>query len=282
MLNAIIRFALRQRMLIIALALFVSGYGTYLALKMPIDVFPDLDRPRVVVMTEAPGMAPEEVEALITFPIETALNGANGVEAVRSSSGVGISVIYVEFGFDTDIYNDRQVVTERLQLIQDRLPEGVRPQLAPISSIMGQVLLLGMWSEGNKTPPLELRRLGDWAIRQRLLTIPGVAQVFTMGGGRKQYQVLVDPEALLRYGVTLADVKAAMVASNENATGGYLDQQGPNELLVRALGRIQSIDDLRQVVVTIREGRPVSLAQVAQVIEGPQVKRGDSSAYIRS
>ena len=269
-------------MLIIAVALFVSGYGTYLALRMPIDVFPDLDRPRVVVMTEAPGMAPEEVEALITFPIETALNGANGVEAVRSSSGVGMSVIYAEFGFDTDIYNDRQVVTERLQLIQDRLPEGVRPQLAPISSIMGQVLLLGMWSDENKTPPLELRRLGDWVIRQRLLTIPGVAQVFTMGGGRKQYQVLVDPEALLRYGVTLADVKAAMVASNENATGGYLDQQGPNELLVRALGRIQSIDDLKQVVVTIREGRPVSLAQVAQVVEGPQVKRGDSSAYIRS
>jgi HME family heavy-metal exporter len=282
MLNAVIRFALRQRMLVIAVALFVTGYGTYVALKTPIDVFPDLNRPRVVVMTEAPGMAPEEVEALITFPIETTLNGANGVEAVRSSSGVGISVIYVEFDFGTDIYNDRQVVTERLQLVQDRLPEGVRPQLAPISSIMGQILMLGMWSEEGKTEPLELRTLADWAVRQRLLTIPGVAQVFTMGGGRKQFQVLVDPAALLRYGVRLDDVKAAVVASNENATGGYLDQQGPNELLVRALGRIQSIEDLKQVVITIRDGRPVSLAQVATVVEGPQVKRGDSSAYIRS
>jgi HME family heavy-metal exporter len=282
MLNAVIRFALHQRMLVIAVALFVTGYGTYLALNTPIDVFPDLNRPRVVVMTEAPGMAPEEVEALITFPIETTLNGANGVEAVRSSSGVGISVIYVEFDFGTDIYNDRQVVTERLQLVQDRLPEGVRPQLAPISSIMGQILMLGMWSQDGKTEPLELRTLADWAVRQRLLTIPGVAQVFTMGGGRKQFQVLVDPDSLVRYGVGLDDVKAAVVASNENATGGYLDQQGPNELLVRALGRIQSIEDLKQVVVTIREGRPVSLAQVARVIEGPQVKRGDSSAYIRS
>ncbi|QDT56544.1 Cobalt-zinc-cadmium resistance protein CzcA [Caulifigura coniformis] len=282
MLNAVIRFALHQRMLVIALALFLTGYGTYVALNTPIDVFPDLNRPRVVVMTEAPGMAPEEVEALITFPIETTLNGANGVEAVRSSSGVGISIIYVEFGFGTDIYNDRQIVTERLQLVQDRLPDGVRPQLSPISSVMGQILMLGMWSDGDRTNALELRTLADWAVRQRLLTIPGVAQVFTMGGGRKQFQVLVDPDAMLRFGVNLEEVKKAVVESNENATGGYLDQQGPNELLVRAIGRIQSLDDLRQVVVTIREGRPVSLAEVADVVEGPQVKRGDSSAYTRS
>jgi len=249
---------------------------------MPIDVFPDLNRPRVVVMTEAPGMAPEEVEALITFPIETALNGANGVEAVRSSSGVGISVIYVEFAYNTDVFNDRQVVNERLQLVTDRLPEGVKPQLAPISSIMGQILMLGMWSQDQKTDPLELRTLADWVVRQRLLTIPGVAQVFTMGGGRKQFQVLVDPESLLRYGVSLEQVKDAVVKSNENSTGGYLDQQGPNELLVRALGRIQSIADLEKVVVTIRQGRPVSLSEVARIVEGAQVKRGDSSAFVRN
>ena len=282
MLNAIIRFALHQRMLVMAIALFFTGYGTFLALRMPIDVFPDLNRPRVVVMTEAPGMAPEEVEALITFPIETALNGANGVEAVRSSSGVGISVIYVEFAYNTDVFNDRQVVNERLQLVTDRLPKGVKPQLAPISSIMGQILMLGMWSQDQKTDPLELRTLADWVVRQRLLTIPGVAQVFTMGGGRKQFQVLVDPESLLRYGVSLEQVKEAVVKSNENATGGYLDQQGPNELLVRALGRIQSIEDLQKVVVTIRQGRPVSLAEVARIVEGPQVKRGDSSAFVRN
>ncbi len=279
MLNAIIRFALRQRMIVLMLAVLVTGYGTYVAVRTPIDVFPDLNRPRVVVMTEAPGLSPEEVESLITFPIETALNGAHGVEAVRSSSGVGISVIYVEFGFSTDIYNDRQVVNERLQLLQGRLPNGVTPQLAPISSIMGQILMLGMFSEGDKTEPLELRTLADWVVRQRLLTIPGVAQVFTMGGGRKQFQILVDPEKLLRFGVSLQQVKDAVVNSNENATGGYLDQQGPNELLVRALGRVQTIEDIEQIVVTIREGRPVTLAQVAKVAAGAQTKRGDSAAF---
>ena len=281
MLNAIIRFALKQRLLTMAAALFLIGYGTWQALRAPIDVFPDLNRPRVVVMTEAPGMAPEEVEALITFPLETAMNGANGVQAVRSSSGVGMSVVYVEFDWGTDIYNDRQIVNERLQLVAERLPEGVQPQLAPVSSIMGQILMLGMWNDEDGTDPLEMRTLADWVVRQRLLTIPGVSQVFTMGGGRKQFQVLVDPDAMLRYGVTLHDVKTAVQNSNENATGGYLDEQGPNELLVRALGRVQSIDDLKKVVVTIRDGRPVALAQIASVVEGAQVKRGDSAAYTR-
>lgn len=281
MLNSVIRFALRQRLLVVALALFLVGYGTWQAMQAQVDVFPDLNRPRVVIMTEAPGLAPEEVETLITFPIETTMNGANGVQAVRSSSGVGISVIYVEFDWGTDIYNDRQIVNERLQLVQERMPKGVRPTLAPISSIMGQILMLGMWSDDRGTEPLELRTLGDWVIRQRLLTIPGVSQVFTMGGGRKQFQVLVDPDAMLRYGVTLRKVKEAVQNSNENATGGYLDEQGPNELLVRALGRVQSIDDLQKVVVTMREGQPVALAQIARVVEGPQVKRGDSAAYVR-
>lgn len=220
MLNAIIRFSLRQRLLVVAISLFLLGFGTWNSVNMDIDVFPDLNRPRVVVMTEAPGMAPEEVEALITFPLETALNGANGVEAVRSSSGVGISVIYVEFDWGTDIYNDRQIVMERLQLAQDRMPKGIKPQLAPISSIMGQIIMIGMWSEGGKSSPLEVRTLADWVVRQRLLTIPGVSQVFTMGGGRKQFQVLVNPDELLRYGVTLHDVKRAVSESNQNATGG--------------------------------------------------------------
>jgi len=281
MLNAIIRFALQQRMLVVVFSLFLMGFGGWQAIQMDIDVFPNLNRPRVVVMVEAPGMAPEEVEALITFPLETAINGANGVEAVRSSAGVGISVTYVEFDWGTDIYNDRQIVMERLQLVQDRMPEGVKPQLAPISSIMGQIIMIGMWSEGEKTSPLEVRTLADWVVRQRLLTIPGVSQVFTMGGGRMQFQVLVDPDKLLEYGVTLHDVKRACQESNENATGGYLDEQGPNEFLVRALGRVQSIDDLKQVVVKMRKGRPVLLSQVASVVKGPQVKRGDSSAYVR-
>jgi len=281
MLNSIIRFALKQRLLVLATALFLIGYGTWQAMRAQIDVFPDLNRPRVVVMTEAPGMAPEEVETLITFPLETALNGANGVQAVRSSSGVGISVVYVEFDWGTDILDDRQIVNERLQLVADRIPEGIQPQLAPISSIMGQILMLGMWSDDGATDPLEMRTLADWVVRQRLLTIPGVSQVFTMGGGRKQFQVLVDPDAMLRFGVTLHDVKQAVRNSNQNATGGYLDEQGPNELLVRALGRVQTIEDLQKVVITIRDGRPIALAQIATVVAGPQVKRGDSSAFVR-
>lgn len=281
MLNAIIRFALRQRLLTITAAIFLLGYGSWQTMQMDIDVFPDLNRPRVVIMTEAQGLAPEEVETLITFPLETAMNGANGVQAVRSSSGIGISVVYVEFDWGTDIYTDRQIVMERLQLVQDRMPPGVKPTLAPISSIMGQILMLAMWSEDQETDPIELRTTADWVVRQRILTIPGVSQVFTMGGGRKQFQVLVDPDEMIRYGVTLHQVKQAVVGSNENATGGYLDEQGPNELLVRALGRIQNIEDLQKVVVGVRDGRPIALAQIARVVEGPQVKRGDSSAFIR-
>ncbi len=299
MLNSIIRFALRQRLITLAVAIFLLGYGSWQALRMDIDVFPDLNRPRVVIMTEAPGLAPEEVETLITFPLETAMNGANGVQAVRSSSGIGISVVYVEFDWGTDIYTDRQIVTERLQIVQDRMPPGIKPTLAPISSIMGQILMLAMWrdapptstsDDAGQTPTLEtedsdameLRTMADWVVRQRILTIPGVSQVFTMGGGRKQFQVLVDPDEMIRFGVSLADVKQAVVGSNENATGGYLDEQGPNELLVRALGRIKDIEDLQKVVVAVRDGRPIALTQIARVVEGPQVKRGDSAAFVRN
>jgi len=260
---------------------FLLVYGGWQIVSLPIDVFPSLDRPRVVVMTEAPGLAPEEVEALISFPLESALNGATGVQAVRTSSGIGLSVIYVEFDWGTDIYNDRQIVAERLALAEERMPPGVTPQLAPISSVMGQIMIIGMWSEDGATSPMELRTLADWGVRQRLLTIPGVSQVFVMGGDRKQFQVLVEPDALLRYGVSLQDVKTALAESNENATGGYLDEQGPNELLVRSLGRISTTEQLEDVVVKMRDGRPVLIGQVARVVEGPQVKRGNSAAFVR-
>lgn len=281
MLNAIIRFSLRNRLLVIGVAIFLVVYGGWQAFQLPIDVFPNLNRPRVVIMTEAPGMAPEEVETLITFPLETVLNGATGVEAVRTQSGVGLSVVYVEFGWGTDIYNDRQLVAERLALVADRFPPGVRPQLAPISSIMGQIMIAGMFSDGGNTPPLELRTLADWVVRQRLLTIPGVSQVIVMGGERKQFQVLVDPNSLLRFGVTLAEVKEALRESNQNTAGGYLDEQGPHEYLVRSLGRVKTVGELKGVVIKYREGQSVRLGQIARVVEGPQVKRGDSSAFVR-
>lgn len=276
MLNAIIRLALRFRLFTVAAALVAMIYGSYALLHLPIDVFPDLDRPRVTVMTEAPGLAPEEVETLVTFPLESVLNGATGVQAVRSSSGIGLSVIQVEFAWGTDIYVDRQIVAEKLALAADRLPQGIRPQMGPISSIMGQIMIIGMWSEGGETSPLEVRSLADWVVRQRLLTIPGIAQVITMGGGRKQYQVLVNPEALRSYGVTLPEVERAMAASNANATGGYLNR-GPQEYLVRAIGRLQSVEDIENVVVRANATPPVRLRQVARVVEAPQVKRGDSA-----
>ena len=276
MLNAIIKFSLRYQTVTMALALVALAYGSYELYRLPIDVFPDLNRPRVTIMTEAPGMAPEEVETLVTFPLETALNGATGVQAVRSASGVGLSVINVEFAWGTDIYVDRQIVAEKIALAADRMPEGVKPQMAPISSIMGQVLLVGVYSEGGRTEPIELRTLADWVIRQRLLTIPGVAQVITMGGGRKQYQVLVNPDELLKYGVTLEEVERAVANSNSNATGGYLNDGG-DEMLVRSIGRIQNISELESVVVKPEAGRSIVLSQVARVREAAQVKRGDAA-----
>lgn len=263
-------------MITIVLAIVVTVYGSYELYHLPIDVFPDLNRPRVTVMTEAIGLAPEDVETLITFPLESSLNGATGVLAVRSSSGIGLSVINVEFAWGTDIYVDRQVVAEKLALAADRLPKNVKPQMAPISSIMGQILQVGLYSEGNKTDPIEVRTLADWVIRQRLLTIPGVAQVITMGGGRKQYQVLVNADELQKYEVTLEDVETAVSNSNSNATGGYLDEGG-DELLVRAMGRIQDVKELEKIVVKANKDRAVLLGQVASIQEAAQVKRGDAA-----
>ncbi len=276
MLNSIIRFSLRYRLVVIAIALVVLVYGGYVLWHLPIDVFPDLNRPRVTIMTEAPGLAPEEVETRITFPLESVLNGATGVQAVRSTSSAGLSIVNVEFEWGTDIYIDRQIVGEKVALAADRLPRGVRPQLTPISSIMGQVMLIGVHSKDGITSPMELRTLADWVVRQRLLTVPGVAQIVTMGGERLQYQALVNPESLVKYGITLHDVETALGNSNANATGGYLDI-GTSEYLVRSMGRLQTIEDLQKVVVKADAERPVLLRQVARVVEGAQIKRGESA-----
>lgn len=281
MLNAVIKFALHNRLLVIVTAVVLLGFGGWQAVLLPIDVFPNLNRPRVVVMTEAHGLAPEEVETLVTFPIETVLNGANGVQAVRSSSAIGLSVVYVEFDWGTDIYQDRQIVAERMALASETLPENVSPQLMPISSIMGQIMMIGM-SAGEETSPMELRTLADWVVRQRLLTIPGVSQVIVMGGDRKQFQVLVDPDLLIRNGVTLHEVKQAIEDSNQNTAGGYLDEQGPSEFLVRSLGRVTSVEEIGDIVVRQRDRQSITLSQVAQIIEGTQVKRGDSSVFARN
>ncbi len=274
--NSLIKFALHNRMLIVCLSLITLVAGSITMASLPIDIFPSLTRPRVTVMTECPGLSPEEVETLVTLPLEVAFNGATGVEAVRSSSGIGLSVIYVEFGWNTNIYVARQIVNERIAVVRDRLPETVKPELAPISSIMGQIVMVGLYSKDGSTPPMEVRTLADWAVRPRLLTIPGVAQVITMGGGRKQYQVKVDAAKLQAFDITLDEVEKALRESNENATGGY-QERGSLEYLIRGIGRVKSLADLEQLVVRSHGERSVLVRDVARVVEEPQVKRGDSS-----
>ena len=274
--NALIRFALQNRLLVVCLSLVTLVLGSITMARLPIDIFPSLTRPRVVVMTECPGLAPEEVETLVTLPLETALNGSTGVQTVRSSSGIGLSVVYVEFGWSSDVYLARQIVNERIATVLNRMPTGVKPELAPISSIMGQIMMVGLYSRDGTTSPMQVRTFAEWVVRPRLLTIPGVSQVIPMGGGRKQFQVLVDPNRLAAHNVTLAEVEASIGEANQNATGGYLER-GSMEYLVRGLGRIKSKDDLAQSVVKSSNERPVLLRDVATVEERPQLKRGDSS-----
>lgn len=276
MLNALIQFSLRNRLLILGIALAVIVGGGMVASSLPIDVLPDLTRPRVVLVTECPGLAPEEVEQLVTFPIETAINGASGVIAVRSNSGIGLSVVNIEFDWGSDVYTARQIVQERMATVAERLPEGVQPQIGPISSLLGQIMLIGLWSEDGTTSPLQLRTIADWQVRQRLLTIPGISQVITMGGGRKQYQVLADIHRLHKYEVSLEELEQALRDSNLNVTGGYL-QQDSQEMLVRGLGRLKTIEDIQSVVVKQSKGRSILVKNVATVEERAQVKRGDSS-----
>lgn len=276
MLNFLIQFSLKNRLFVIAASVLLLCYGGYTALHLPVDVLPDLNRPTVNIMTEAAGLAPEEVETLVTWPLETALNGAPGVKRVRSSSGIGLSVLYVEFDWEMDIYRARQLVQERLQLASEKLPAGSLPVMGPISSIMGEIMLIGLSSEGGKTAPMDLRSIADWTIRQRLLTLPGVSQVIAIGGGVKQYQILASPEKMAAFGISLSDVEAAAAKSQVNTAGGFLETAN-QEALVRNIGRTTSLEEIANTVVTTKEnGTPVLLSDVAEVTFGKQVMRGDA------
>ncbi|MEZ4366310.1 MAG: efflux RND transporter permease subunit [Kofleriaceae bacterium] len=265
--DAILRFSIQQRALVVMVALALCGWGAVVATRMPVDVFPDLTAPSVTVVTEAHGMAPEEVEALVTRPLEASLGGQTGVRRVRSSSGVGVSIVWIEFDWSTDVVVARQLVAERLQLAAANLPPDVPPpQLAPVTSVMGEILFVGLRSDRARGH--EVRDLAEHVVRRRLLALPGVAQVVPIGGGMRQYQVKVDPERLRYHGLQLADVAHALSTSNQNTSGGLLIT-GAQQHLVRALGRLESIADVGAVVIADRAGVPVTVGQVADVDVGP-------------
>jgi copper/silver efflux system protein len=270
MLDAVIRWSIQNRLLVVAAAGLLLVAGTITAVRMPVDVFPDLTAPTVTVLTEAHGMAPEEVETLVTFPIETAVNGATGVRRVRSSTAQGISIVWVEFDWGTDIYRARQIVTEKLQLVAGVLPAGAGPPvLAPIASIMGEIMLIAI-TGAEGVSEMDLRSVADWTVRRRLLAVPGVAQVVPLGGEVKQYQVLVDPARLAAYQVTLQEVLAAAAGSSINASGGVF-MEGGQEYLIRGTGRVHTLDDIGATVVALRGGTPVLIRDVAEVGIGPGV-----------
>ena len=273
--NRLIHWSLANRKIVLTLALAVLLGGTLVAVRMPVDVFPDLTAPTVTVLTEAHGMAAEEVEVLVTLPLETAVNGAAGVRRVRSSSATGISVVWVEFAWGTDLYQARQVVSEKLQLARAVLPpEVASPILAPISSIMGEIMLVSLTSAQHS--PLELRSTADWVIRRRLLSVPGVSQVISIGGGVKQYQVLLSPERMAAYGVSLTDVTEAVRLTNRNTSAGfYMD--GGQEYLIHGVGRVRQLADIAQTVVAVHAEQPVFLHHVADVQVGPAIKRGEGA-----
>lgn len=263
MLNKIIKFSLNNRLVVLIGAVLLLIAGSYTALNMEVDVFPDLNAPTVVVMTEAKGMAPEEVERLVTFPIETAVNGATGVRRVRSSSTTGFSVVWVEFDWGTDIYKARQIVSEKLAQIGEQLPSNVgKPTLGPQSSILGEMMIIGLTSD--KTSLTDLRTIADWTIRPRLLSTGGVAQVTVLGGDIKEYQILLNPERMRQYNVSLSDVMEATNSMNQNVSGGVLYENG-NEYIVRGIISTNDIENLGKVVIKNDNDYPVLIENIATV-----------------
>ncbi len=287
MLNHAIAFSLRNRALIAAMAVVAMLFGVYQLRDMPLDVFPDLNRPTVTVMTEAPGLAPEEVELLVTRQIEYLVNGATGVKRVRSASGIGLSIVWVEFEWGTDIYRDRQIVAEKLQLARGRLPEDTNPVMAPISSIMGEIMLLGLRSRSPATLEteradqlMEMRTLAEFTIRNRILAVEGISQVTVMGGILKQYQVITSPQRLAAQNVTLQQVADAAEKANV-ITGGGIMERGEKESLIRISGQSFAVEQIQNTVVTWRDPRPVLLRDVAEVRLGGPVRRGDGSVWVK-
>ncbi|MDA8793061.1 efflux RND transporter permease subunit, partial [Bacteriovoracaceae bacterium] len=246
------------------------------AVNLPVDVFPNLNKPKVTIITESHGLAPEEVETLVTIPLETAMIGTTGVSRVRSSSGMGISIIHVEFAWGTDQFRNRQLVNEKIQSIQNRLPGDISPTLAPITSIMGEIQFIGLQSENDTVNQLDLRTIADWTIRPQLLSIPGVSNVVVIGGGKKQYQIKIDPNKLRSKNISIDTLMENVKHLSENTTGGFIDKE-EKEFLIRIIGKATDEEDLRESIVGMHLGIPVKLKDVAEVKIGFQPKRGDGS-----
>ncbi len=276
MINSILKYALNHRAAVLIAAAAMLIYGGWTVTRLPVDVFPDLNRPVVTVLTESHGLAPDEVETLVTIPVESVLSGMPGVTRVRSSSGIGIAIVHAEFEWGTDIFKNRQLVTERLQLLAGRLPDGVIPALAPVSSIMGEIQFVGLTSEDAAVSPMDLRTLADWTVRPRLMTISGVSQVVVMGGEVKQYQILLSSEKMQFHGLSLEEVRHVLSKISENTTGGFLNV-GEKEFLIRPLGRVASVEDIENSYVGLHLGKPVLVKDIAQVRIGPKNKRGEGS-----
>ena len=264
--------SLRNRVLVLALALVLIVFGGYAVTRLPVDVFPDLNKPTVTIMTEAEGLAPPEVEQLVSFPIETQMNGVPGVSRVRSISGVGLSIVYVEFDWGTDIYRNRQQISEKLSLVRDQLPPHTTPQMGPISSIMGQILLVALTSDSAS--PMELREVADFTVRPRLLSIPGVAAVIPIGGEVRQYRVSPHPAAVRSLGITYEQIEKSLTQFGVNTGGGFTDQHS-REYLIRNIGRTTKVEDLQDLVVAYRDGMPILLKQFAKVEFAARLKRGE-------
>ena len=274
MFNFFVTQSLKNRLFVLAIAALLVIYGGFTVTKLPVDVFPDLNRPTVTIMTEAEGLAPPEVEQFVTYPIETQMNGLPGVTRVRSTSGVGLSIIYVEFDWKTDIYRNRQQIAERLALVQQLLPESVVPQMGPINSIMGQIMLIAVTGPEGVSP-MDLREVADFTIRPRLLTIPGVAQVIPIGGEVRQYRVAPNSAAMRALDVSLEQVEAALARFGANTGGGFTDQYS-REFLIRNIGHTLSLDDLKRLAVATVNGQPVALEQIADVSFAARAKRGEA------
>jgi len=275
MLDALIRLSLKHRPLVLAMALLTLALGVQVGRELPVEVLPDLTKPTVTILTEVPGLAPEEVEALVTQPIESAVQGVGNLDRLRSSSDVGLSLVFAEFDWGTDIFRARQWVQERLQTVMTTLPEQARPGLAPVSSLMGEILLIGLRSPDGTLAPRELRALADWTVRRRIQSIPGVAEVLTIGGGIKQVQVQPDPIRMAAHGVRFGELEMATQEAARNTTSGYLIQDS-QEIMVRNLGMTTDLDELADTVIKSVGDRPILIRDVASVVHDVQPMRGDA------